>query len=236
MVVNPSFPAKTVPEFIAYAKAHPARSMWPRPASATHPHGRRAVQDDGRNRHAARSVSRRDRGTGRLLSGRVQVMLDPIPSSLGYIRGGKLRGLAVTSDKPMDVLPNLPTMTQFCRTIKYRHHWHQCAEGHACRRDRHPQQGRQHDIGRSQDQGAVCRLAAAECADASRSGKVVANETAKWAKVVKFALHQAGMTGSPVIILLYGLSSEADHEHFPPKAWRVIPRAAVVLRCGDSAR
>jgi tripartite-type tricarboxylate transporter receptor subunit TctC len=48
-----------------------------------------------------------------LLTDRVQVMFDPIPSSLGYIRGGQVRALAVTASKPVDILPDLPTVAQF---------------------------------------------------------------------------------------------------------------------------
>ena len=48
-----------------------------------------------------------------LLSGRVHVMFDPIPSTIGYIRAGKLRALAVTSVTPSDVLPDVPPVAEF---------------------------------------------------------------------------------------------------------------------------
>ena len=48
-----------------------------------------------------------------LIAGRVQVMFDPIPSSIGYLRAGTLRGLAVTASQPAAVLPDLPPVGQF---------------------------------------------------------------------------------------------------------------------------
>jgi tripartite-type tricarboxylate transporter receptor subunit TctC len=114
MVVNPSFPAKTVPEFIAYAKANPGKIN----VSST---------GTGNLTHMAAEMFKMMAGVdllhipyrgetaaqADLLTDRVQVMFDPIPSSLGYIRGGQLRALAVTASKPVDILPDLPTVAQF---------------------------------------------------------------------------------------------------------------------------
>jgi tripartite-type tricarboxylate transporter receptor subunit TctC len=114
MVVNPSFPANTVPEFIAYAKANPGKINIGSTGTGNLTHmaaemfkmmaGVDLLHVPYRGETAAQAD---------LLTDRVQVMFDPIPSSLGYVRSGKLRSLAVTTLKPIDVLPDLPTVAQF---------------------------------------------------------------------------------------------------------------------------
>ena len=114
MVVHPSFPAKTVPEFIAYAKANPGKINV-------------ASTGNGNLTHMAAELFKMMAGVdllhvpyngetaaqADLLSDRVQVMFDPVPSTIGYIRSGKLRALAVTAAAPMDLLPDIPAMSQF---------------------------------------------------------------------------------------------------------------------------
>jgi tripartite-type tricarboxylate transporter receptor subunit TctC len=114
MVVNPSFPAKTVPEFIAYAKANPGKINV----------GSTGV---GNLTHMAAELFKMMAGVdllhvpyrgetaaqADLLSDRVQVMFDPVPSTIGYVRSGQLRALAVTAAAPMSLLPGLPAMVQF---------------------------------------------------------------------------------------------------------------------------
>jgi Tripartite tricarboxylate transporter family receptor/Thiamine pyrophosphate enzyme, N-terminal TPP binding domain len=112
MVVHPSAPAKTVPEFIAYAKANPGKINL---AS-----GGRRVPCRGRAIHMMTDVNLVRvpyRGGGPaladLLGGQVQVMFASMSSSIEYVRAGKLRALAVTSATRSPVLPGTPPVTEF---------------------------------------------------------------------------------------------------------------------------
>ena len=115
MEVNPSVPAKTVPEFIAYAKANPGKinmaSRWQRNRPTS---GRRAVQDDGRRQHGARAVSRRGAGADRSDRRAGASRCSPtLPASIEHIRAGKLRALAVTTATRSEALPDIPTVGDF---------------------------------------------------------------------------------------------------------------------------
>jgi tripartite-type tricarboxylate transporter receptor subunit TctC len=114
MEVNPAFPAKTVPEFIAYAKTHPGKINM----------GSAGI---GGPQHVAGELFKFMAGVDLvhvpyrgstpalvdLMAGQVQVMFDVTPSSLPHIRAGKLRPLAVTTPERMDVLPDIPAMAEF---------------------------------------------------------------------------------------------------------------------------
>ena len=112
IMVHPSVPAKTVPEFIAYAKANPGKLNMSTPGIGSINH----VAGELFNMMAGvklvpvhyRSIQFPD-----LLSGQVQVTFNPLPSSLEFIRSGKLRALAVTSERPQPVLPGVPALNQF---------------------------------------------------------------------------------------------------------------------------
>ena len=114
MEVNPSVPAKTVPEFIAYAKANPGKINMGtgRPGSGQQVYGELFKVMAGVD-----LVTVHYRGAGPalpdLMSGRVEVMFDPVASSIGYIRAGKLRPLGVTTATRMDVLPDVPPIGDF---------------------------------------------------------------------------------------------------------------------------
>lgn len=114
MVVNPAFPANTVPQFIAYAKANPGKINVASTGvgSLTHMAAElfkmMAAIEMLHVPYRGETAAEAD-----LLTDRVQVMFDPIPSAIGYIRSGKLRALAVTSAKPMEILPGVPTLAQF---------------------------------------------------------------------------------------------------------------------------
>jgi len=114
MEVNPSFPAKTVPEFIAYAKAHPGEINMATvgPGSIQHVCGELFKIMAGVD-----LVPVSYRGTPPaltdLIGGRVHVTFDPVPSSIEYVRSGKLRPLAVTTATRSEILPDVPTVAEF---------------------------------------------------------------------------------------------------------------------------
>ena len=115
MVVNPSFPAKTVSEFIAYAKANPGKINVASTGTGnlTYLSGELFKMMAGVD-----MVQVPSRGEAQaqidLLSGRSQVMFDPVFTSLEYIRSGKLRALGMTGAKRLDaLLPGVPPIGDF---------------------------------------------------------------------------------------------------------------------------
>jgi tripartite-type tricarboxylate transporter receptor subunit TctC len=111
MEVTPSFPAKTVAEFIAYGKANPGKINW-------------ATSGNGTSVHLSGELFKMMTGVQMthipyrgsapaltdLIAGTVHVMFDNMPSSLPHIQGGKLRALAVTTSKRSEALPDVPTV------------------------------------------------------------------------------------------------------------------------------
>jgi tripartite-type tricarboxylate transporter receptor subunit TctC len=112
--VNPSVPVKTVPELIAYAKANPGKLNMATAGIGSPPqlYGELFKLMTGVN---MTTVNYRggEPGLVDLLAGQVQVMFEGITSSIGYVRNGKLRALAVTSQTRTDALPDLPPIAQF---------------------------------------------------------------------------------------------------------------------------
>src|SRR5262245_54354645 len=114
MVVHPSIPAKTVPEFIAYAKANPGKINIASGGigSAGHVFGELFKMMTGINtvhvpyRGAAPALAD-------LLAGQMQAYFAPTTASIEYIRADKLRALAVTTATRSEVLPNVPTVGEF---------------------------------------------------------------------------------------------------------------------------
>jgi len=112
MEVNTSFPAKTVPEFIAYAKANPGKINMASGGNGSGPH----VAGELFKMMAGVDlvhVPYRGNPYPDLIGGQVQVMFSPIPASIGYVRAGTLRALAVTTAKRLETLPDLPTVGEF---------------------------------------------------------------------------------------------------------------------------
>ena len=112
MVVNPGVPAKTVPEFIAYAKANPGKINMASAGngSASHVAGELFKMMTGVD---LVHVPYRGSFLPDLLGGQVQVVFAPIPVAIANIRTGKLRVLAVTSAARSEALPDVPTVAEF---------------------------------------------------------------------------------------------------------------------------
>jgi tripartite-type tricarboxylate transporter receptor subunit TctC len=114
MEVNPSFAAKTVPEFITYAKANPGKISFASAGtgSVAHVTGELFKMMAGIN-----MVHVPYRGAGPavtdLIGGQVQVMFDNLPSSIQHIRAGRLRALGVTTAARLESLPDVPTVAEF---------------------------------------------------------------------------------------------------------------------------
>jgi tripartite-type tricarboxylate transporter receptor subunit TctC len=114
VVVNPSVPVKSIPELIAYAKANPGKLNM-------------ASSGNGSTIHMSGELFKMLTGTNMvhvpyrggapaltdLIAGQVQVMFDNIPTCAEHVKSGKLRGLAVTSTTRSDVLPDMPTVADF---------------------------------------------------------------------------------------------------------------------------
>ncbi len=195
MVVSPDFPAKTVADFIAYAKANPGKINMTSTGTGnlTHFSGELFKMLTGVDMVHVPAHGEVEAQTD-LMTGRVQVMFDPIVSSIGYIKVGKLRALGVTTAKRLDTLPDVPTVAE-------------SVPGYDVA-------GRL-GVGAPKDTpvGIVDKLNAAigaalsdpniksrlgdlgflpEAMSPAAFGKFVADETDKWAKVVKFAHMKAG--------------------------------------------
>jgi tripartite-type tricarboxylate transporter receptor subunit TctC len=114
MVVNPLSPAKTVPQFIAFAKANPGKLTLASGGVGSTGH----VSGELFNMMAGVSMQHVPyRGGGPaindLLGGHVDVMIEAMSSTIGHVRGGTLRALAVTTAKRSEALPTIPALSEF---------------------------------------------------------------------------------------------------------------------------
>jgi tripartite-type tricarboxylate transporter receptor subunit TctC len=190
IVVNPSVPAKTVPELIAYAKANPGKLNM-------------ASSGNGSTIHVSGELFKMMTGINMvhvpyrggapalidMISGQVQVMFDNLPTSIAFIRAGKLRPLAVTTTTRSELLPDLPTVADFVPGYEASA-WYGVGVP----------RGTPHEIidklnkeinAILADPKVKVRLAElgawAILGSSADFGKLVADETEKWAKVVKFS-------------------------------------------------
>jgi tripartite-type tricarboxylate transporter receptor subunit TctC len=190
MVVNPSFPTKTVPEFIAYAKANPGKLNMATSGSGS---GSDLFGQLFRVMATVDLVTVHYRGVGPalpdLLAGRVEVIFLPVATAIGSIRAGKLRPLGVTTTTRRDVLPDVPAIGDFVPGYEATN-W----EGIGAPANTSPEiiaiLNKQVNAAlvdttfkaRLADLGGV--TIAGSPAD---FGKLIADETEKWAKVIKAA-------------------------------------------------
>jgi tripartite-type tricarboxylate transporter receptor subunit TctC len=114
MQVNPSFPAKTVPEFISYAKANPGKISYGSGGNGT---SIQVATELFKMMTGIEMTHVPYRGGAPamtdLMGGQVQVVFNPVPESMQFIRAGKLRPLAVTTATRSEVLPDVPTLGDF---------------------------------------------------------------------------------------------------------------------------
>ena len=188
--VHPSLPVTTVPEFIAYAKANPGKLNF-------------ASGGIGATQHLAAELFQSMTGVQMrhvpyrgsapalidLLSGQVQVMFDLVPASIGYIRAGKLRALAVTTATPSAALPNLPTIGQFVPG-------YEASTWNGVVAPKNTPTPVIEKLNGAVNAGLADANIKARLADLGATplalspaefGKLVVDETEKWAKVIKFA-------------------------------------------------
>jgi len=114
MEINPSVPAKTVPEFIAYAKSNSGKISVASAGIGSGPH---LAGELFKIMSGANLVVVHYRGTGPaltdLIGGQVQLYFDAIPASIEHIRAGKLRALAITTATRSELLPETPSLSEF---------------------------------------------------------------------------------------------------------------------------
>ncbi|HEY2534878.1 MAG TPA: tripartite tricarboxylate transporter substrate binding protein [Xanthobacteraceae bacterium] len=186
MEINPSVPARTVPQFIAYAKANPGKLNMASGGVGGTPHvaGELFMMMTGvKMLHVPYSANPRPD----LLSGRVQVMFDTLPASIAFLRDGKLRALAVTTASRVPVLPDVPALSEFLPGYEATS-W----QGLVAPR------GTPGEVIATLNKAVTAGLAAAETRLAilgavpmpmtpAEFGNFIADEIAKWAKVIHFA-------------------------------------------------
>jgi tripartite-type tricarboxylate transporter receptor subunit TctC len=190
MEVNPAVPARTVPEFIAYAKANPGKINFASSGagSTIHMSGELFKMMVGVDivhvpyRGSAPALTD-------LMAGQVQLMFDNLPTSLPHIRAGKLRGLAVTTATRAEVAPDLPILADFVPGYESSA-WYGVGAPKGTPADIVAKLNRAINAILAEP-AAKARFgelgASLVTGSAADFGKLVADETEKWGKVVRFA-------------------------------------------------
>jgi tripartite-type tricarboxylate transporter receptor subunit TctC len=190
LVVNPSFPAKTVPEFIAYAKANPGKVSFASAGIGTVVH----VAGELFNVMAGIRLTHVPyRGLARamtdLIGGQVQAIFSTMPPAIEHIRAGTLRALAVTSATRYEALPDLPTIGDFLPGYEAAITFGLGAPKNTPAEivDKLNEEAN----AALADPGIKAKLAGLGVVPSPKTpaqfGKLLADETEKWSKVIKFA-------------------------------------------------
>jgi tripartite-type tricarboxylate transporter receptor subunit TctC len=188
MMVHPSVPAKTVPEFIAYAKANPGKINM----------GSGGV---GSPSHVAGELFKMMAGVGMvhvpyrgiapaltdLMAGQLQVYFGALTSSIEYIKAGRLRALAVTTAKRSAALPDLPTVGEFVPGYEASQ-WYGLGVAKNAPTEIIDRLNKEINVALA-DPNMKTRLAdlggTVLAGSPAEFGKLIADETEKWAKVIK---------------------------------------------------
>lgn len=190
MVVHPSFPAKTVPEFIAYGKANPGKINMANPGTGTGPHmcGQLFKMMAGVDLidvpYRGGSLALTD-----LIGGQVQVMFLSTTGMVEPIRAGQLRALAVTSATRSEALPDVPTAAEFVPGFEASS-WQGLGAPKNTPADIVEKLNREINAGLADPKikARITDLGASVLAGSPADfGRLIGDETEKWGKVVKFA-------------------------------------------------
>jgi tripartite-type tricarboxylate transporter receptor subunit TctC len=190
MEVNPSVPVNTVPEFIAYAKAHPGKINFASSGSGSTIHMSGELFKMMAGVDLVHVPYRGSAGAlTDMLGGQVQVMFDNIPTSLEHIRAGRLRPLAVTTSARIEGLPDVPTVAEFVPGYESSA-WYGIGVPRGTPAEIVGILNREINAGLA-DANLKARFADLNATTIPGSpadfGKLLAEETEKWAKVVKFS-------------------------------------------------
>ncbi len=190
MEVNPAFPAKSVPEFIAYTKANPGKINM-------------ASAGTGTGQHVAGELFKMMAGVDMthvpyrsagpaltdLIGGQVQVMFDGLPASIEHIRAARLRALAVTTATRLEVLPDISTVGDFVPG-------YEASAVHGLGAPKNTPAEIVDSLNKAINSALAESKTKARLADLGLTvlagspaefGKLIAEETEKWGKVVKFS-------------------------------------------------
>jgi tripartite-type tricarboxylate transporter receptor subunit TctC len=188
MAVNPAVPARTVSEFIAYAKANPSKIHMASPGAGTAPH----VFGELFNMMTGVDlvhVPYRSNYYPDLLSGQVQVIFAAVTSSIGYIKAGQLRVLGVTTATHVEALPDVPPIAESVPGYEASG-WHGIGAPNRTSTEIIEKLNKEINavVADSKMQASLAGIGLTPLSTTpAEFGKFIADETAKWAKVVKFA-------------------------------------------------